>query len=151
MSTTSKTMASPAGTKQYYDTSNPFEKRFGYHRAVRKGPFIFVSGTTAIDPETGVLRNPGNAFLQAKAAFSEALRGIKALSGNVGDVIRVRMFVASQEDTEEVGMAFSDMFNENTPGVDPEVGTAATMIVVGRGGFVDPKMLVEIELDAVVS
>jgi enamine deaminase RidA (YjgF/YER057c/UK114 family) len=68
----------------------------------------------------------------------------------VGDVVRVRMYVARQEDTEEVGVAFSGLFNNEVDGVDDEVGTAATMIVVGKGGFVDPEMLVEVELDAVV-
>ena len=35
-------------------------------------------------------------------------------------------------------------------GLNDEVGTAATMIVVGKGGFVDSGMLVEVELDSVV-
>ena len=42
------------------------------------------------------------------------------------------------------------MFNSEVDGVDGEMGTAATMIVVGNGGFVDSVMLVEVELDAVV-
>ncbi|KAF9230442.1 hypothetical protein BU15DRAFT_57230, partial [Melanogaster broomeanus] len=33
--------------------SNPYEKKFGYCRAVKRGSFIFVSGTTAIDVDTG--------------------------------------------------------------------------------------------------
>jgi len=150
MDISSKVTSSQKGAKQYYDTANPFEKRFGYHRAVRKGPFIFVSGTTAISPETGVLQNPGNAALQAGTAFNEALRAIRALGGDVEDVIRVRMFVAKQEDTEGVGKAFSDVFNAASSGEDSGIGTAATMLVVGEGGFVDPKMLIEVELDAVV-
>ena len=144
-------MASPSGLKHYYNTANPFEKRFGYHRAVRKGPFILVSGTTALDPNTGLLQHPGSAELQARAAFEEALRAVTALGGEVGDVIRVRMFVARQEDTEGIGKAFSSFFNVEAPDVDAEMGTAATMIVVGKGGFVDSEMLVEIELDAVVN
>ena len=68
----------------------------------------------------------------------------------MGDVVRVRMYVARQEDTEEVGVVFSGLFNIEIDGVDDEVGTAATVIVVGNEGFVDPEMLVEVELDAVV-
>jgi enamine deaminase RidA (YjgF/YER057c/UK114 family) len=140
------TTTSPSGTKQYYTTHNPFEARFGYHRAVRKGPFIFVSGTTALDPSTGKLQHPGNAEVQAMATFKEALRAVIALGGDSGDVIRVRMFVARKEDTEGVGEAFAAFFKGRG---ETEVGTAATMIVVG--GFVDEEMLVEIEMDAVVS
>ena len=148
---TSTVTQSPSTLKQYYNTTNPFEKKFGYHRAVRKGPFISVSGTTAINPNDGKLHYAGNAGKQAIAAFREGVTAVQSLGGTVGDVIRVRMFVARQEDTGAVGEAFSKMFNGASPGVDPEAGAAATMIVVGQGGFVDPEMLVEIELDAIAS
>jgi enamine deaminase RidA (YjgF/YER057c/UK114 family) len=151
MASTAIVSSSPSGTKQYYDTANPYEKRFGYHRAVRKGPFIFVSGTTAIDPTTGKLPTTQGADHQAAFAFEESIKAITALGGTVGDVVRVRMFVARQEDTEEVGKAFSFFFNATGEDAHEEAGVAATMIVVGAGGFVDPEMLVEIEMDAVVS
>ncbi|KNZ73156.1 hypothetical protein J132_00991 [Termitomyces sp. J132] len=38
---------------QRYVTANPYEAQFGYSRAVRRGPFIFVSGTTSIDHDVG--------------------------------------------------------------------------------------------------
>ena len=56
------------------------------------------------------------------------------------DVVRVRMFVTSQEDTDGVGRAFKEALGD--------VGPAATMIVGAR--FVRSDMLVEIEADAVV-
>jgi len=151
MASTASVSSSPSGTKQYYDTANPYEKRFGYHRAVRKGAFIFVSGTTAIDPATGKLPTTQGADHQAAFAFEESMKAITALGGTVGDVVRVRMFVARQKDTEEVGKAFSFFFNATGEDAREEIGVAATMIVVGAGGFVDPEMLVEIEMDAVVS
>lgn len=91
----------------------------------------------------------GNAGRYATAAIDEALQAVEALGGNAGDVMRMRMFAANQEDTDRIGRMFVKSFNGHGSHGDAETGTAATMLVVG--GFVDPEMLVEIELDAVVS
>ena len=125
---------------QHHRTNNPYEAEFGYSRAVRKGPFIFVSGTTSIDPVSGELRYPGSAYDQARAIFGEIVRVVDTLGGSKSDVVRVRMFVAEDEDMVKVGEALKDALGDVSP--------AATMIVGSR--FVSPDMLVEIEADAVV-
>lgn len=126
---------------QHYHTENPYEKLFGYSRAVRKGNLIFVSGTTSIDPKTGTVLHPTSAELQAITAFDESLKAVEALGGQKADVVRVRMYVRNGEDTEGVGKAFKDRI------ASEDGGPAATMIV--GVGFVDEKILVEIEVDAV--
>lgn len=123
-----------------YASSNPYELQFGYSRAVRKGPHIFVSGTTSVDPETGHVRHPDSAYLQALVIFKEIINAIERLQGSKEDVSRVRMFVTEQEDTGAVGRALKESFGDVRP--------AATMIVGSR--FVDKDMKVEIEADAVV-
>jgi enamine deaminase RidA (YjgF/YER057c/UK114 family) len=160
----------PAQPARTYTTSNPYERTIRYRRAVRRGPFIFVSGTTAIDPSTQTLQHPGDAYLQAKAAFAESLRAVQALGGNRDGVVRVRMFVARQDGCEGVGRAFREVLGwvdgdeveggegkestDGAPGVSESgggfAGCAATMVVLGTGGFVQDDMLVEVELDAVV-
>ncbi|KAM5543532.1 hypothetical protein V8D89_002783 [Ganoderma adspersum] len=125
---------------QHHRTNNPYEAKFGYSRAVRKGSFIFVSGTTSIDPVSGELRYPGSAYDQARAVFDEIVRAVVALGGRKGDFVRVRMFVAEDEDTAKVGEALKDALGDVSP--------AATMIVGSR--FVSSDMLVEVEADAVV-
>jgi enamine deaminase RidA (YjgF/YER057c/UK114 family) len=85
---------SPSGNKTYFTTSNRFEYKFGYHRAVRKGPFIFVSGTTALNPETGKIDHPGDAYQQALSAMKRSVDAVQQLGGARQDVTRVRMFVA---------------------------------------------------------
>lgn len=117
----------------------------GYHRAVRRGSFIFVSGTTALTAVAGYVRCPGDAAGQMTIAIEESLKAIKALGGKgAEDVVRVRMFVNKNEDCPEAGKAFKKIF-----GQDDGNGVAATMLVV-PGGFVDREMLVEIEMDAMV-
>ena len=123
-----------------YTSSNSYESRFGYSRAVRKGPHIFVSGTTSVDPGTGHVRHPDSAYLQSLVIFKEIINAIERLHGSREDVVRVRMFVTEQEDTEAVGKALNESLGDVRP--------AATMIVGSR--FVDKDMKVEIEADAVV-
>ncbi|KAF8957008.1 YjgF-like protein [Flammula alnicola] len=125
---------------QRHKTSNPYEDKFGYSRAVRKGPFIFVSGTTSIDTSSGEVLYPESAYEQSLKIFSEIMLAVEALGGSKGDLVRVRMFVAEETDSEGVGRALKEVFGEVAP--------AATM-VFGLG-FVSPDMRVEVEADAVV-
>ncbi|KAI0353909.1 YjgF-like protein [Trametes cingulata] len=123
-----------------FQTANPYEKEFGYSRAIRRGPFIAVSGTTSIDPVSGRLLHPDSAYDQARAIFVELVRAVKGLGGRSKDIVRVRMFVTQGSDADGVGRALKEALGE--------VGPAATMIIGAR--FVSPEMLVEIEADAVV-
>jgi len=127
------------GPVQRYRTSNPFEVEFGYSRAIRRGPFLFISGTTSIDNATGTVLHPESAYKQAIKIFSEITLALEALGASQQDVTRVRMFVTADGDTGDVGRALKDTFGE--------MGPAATMIVGVR--FVSPEMKVEIEADAV--
>ncbi|ERF76836.1 hypothetical protein EPUS_07626 [Endocarpon pusillum Z07020] len=149
----STTGINPSRTKIRYTTGNPYEQRYGYDRAIRKGSFIFVSGTTAIDKTTGVLQAPGNAYDQAGFAMRECISAVEALDGKKEDICRIRIFVAGgacqkHDNTEAIGKQFRENFVTSLK--DADVGIAATMIVVGEGGFVDPEMLVEVEVDAIV-
>lgn len=136
--------------KQCYATNSVWEAKIGYYRAVRRGPFIFVSGTTAVDPSSDPtshkVLHPGDAKAQALTTFEEIIRAIRALGGRgAEDIVRTKMFVQRQEDCGAVGEAFSEVLGKQNA---RDFGSAATMVVVG--GFVDPDMLVEIECDAMV-
>ncbi|KAI6145091.1 hypothetical protein BKA82DRAFT_3982181 [Pisolithus tinctorius] len=73
---------------QRYRTSNPYEKAFGYCRALRKGPFIFVSGTTAIDLTTRKVDHPSSAYHQALKALKELRVAMESLGGNKADIVK---------------------------------------------------------------
>ena len=83
---------SAMSTATTYSSGNAFEKRLGYHRAVRKGPFIFVSGTTTAMPD-GKTEFPGDGYRQAMKIFEIGLTAIAALGGLRSDVCRVRVFI----------------------------------------------------------
>ncbi|KAF9894965.1 hypothetical protein FE257_004588 [Aspergillus nanangensis] len=137
-------------SKQFHSTPSPFEQRIGYYRAVRHGSLIFVSGTTAVDPQTPPsapqIQFPGDARQQTRVALAECVAAVQALGGTEASIVRVRMFVARPQDCMAVGDGFREVLGKEKGG---EVGAAATMIVV-RDGFVDGGMLVEVEVDAVV-
>ncbi|KAL3482286.1 Endoribonuclease L-PSP/chorismate mutase-like protein [Aspergillus californicus] len=137
--------------KRFYSTKSPFEERIGYYRAVRHGQHIFVSGTTAVDPASPShapqILFPGDARQQTKVALQECISAVHALGGKGAEnVVRVRMFVSRPEDCTAVGEGFTEILGRNS---QPGVGSAATMIVV-RDGFIDQRMLVEVEVDAIV-
>ncbi|KAF9269373.1 YjgF-like protein [Marasmius fiardii PR-910] len=125
-----------------FRTQNPYEIKFNYCRAVRKGPFIFVSGTTSIDGETGALIHPDSVFDQATQIFNELKRAVESLGGTKEDIVRVRMFVKNPADQGEVAKALKDAE------FGTEQGPATTMIA--GAAFVHNDMKVEIEADAVV-
>ena len=107
---------------------------------MRRGPFVFVSGTTSIDPKTGEMLHVGSASLQSQQIFGEIIKAVQRLGGKKDDITRVRMFVTSQEDARYVGEVLKDSLGD--------IGPAATMIIGAK--FVSSDMLVEIEADAVV-
>lgn len=121
-------------------TANPYEQKFGYSRALRRGPFVFISGTTSIDPATGEILYPASAYLQTRQIFDEIISAVIAVQGRAEDIVRIRMFVTAEEDAEEVGRALQEVFGD--------VGPTATMIIGAK--FLSPEMLVEIEADAII-
>lgn len=136
-------------SKQYHATNSPWEAKIGYYRAVRRGPFIFVSGTTAVDPSSSAtdakVLHPGDAKAQAHVVFQEIIKAIQALGGQGAEsIVRTKMFVQKEEDCGAVAEAFREVLGKQNGSA---FGCAATMIVVG--GFVDKEMLVEIECDAI--
>lgn len=130
MAATSRTRVSSGTT---------YERSFGYSRAVRVGDAVFVAGTTATTREGGFV-GEGDPYAQTRQILNNIGWALEQAGSSLADIVRVRIYVVRDQDWREVGRALGDVFGDVRP--------ANTLI--GTPWLVDPRMLVEIDADALI-
>src|SRR5690606_26760253 len=129
----------PPMTRQSVFSGTTWEDQVGYARAVAIGNQIAVSGTTAVDASGNVVA-PGDPYGQTVFALEKIFRALAELGAGPEDILRTRMYVTNIEDWPEIARAHAEKLGTVRP--------AATMVEVSR--LIDPQLLIEIEVDALL-
>lgn len=115
-----------------------FEEIGSYSRAKRVGPFVYVAGTTAIEP-SGRIHAPGDGYAQTAYILGRIEQALKDVGAQMFHVMRTRVYFTQDCDVGGVVRAHGEVFK----GIDP-VMTGVT------AGLSQPGLVVEIDCDAIV-
>lgn len=120
-------------TRRLISSGSPFEKTYGYSRAVIDGGTVFISGTTGYDYATMTM--PDDPAAQVRNIFATFARVLDEAGMTLADIVTLRLFVTDRAFCEPVLRVQGEIFADIRP--------AAAIYVIS--GLLKPEMKVEIE------
>lgn len=123
-------------TRRLISTGSPFEKAFGYSRAVVDGDLVFISGTTGYDYKTMIM--PDDPAEQTRNIFKTVEAVLKEAGSSMHQILRAQYFVTERSYCEPVLAVCGEVLGEIRP--------AGGIYIVA--GLLRPEMKVEIEITA---
>ncbi len=125
------------GARRRVLTGTVWESLAGFSRAVRVGDRVVVSGTTATHGDRAI--GGDDPAAQFHFVIDKIEGALLSLGGRLDDVVRTRVFIASEEHWEPVTRAHGERFGQIQP--------ANTLV---RAGIIGDGYLVEVEAEALV-
>ena len=123
---------------QRISSGSPWEGKIGYSRAVVANGMVFVSATAATGPDGKVVAKD-DVYAQTRAILDKIAGVLSEAGATCADVVQTRIYVTDIARWEDAGRAHGEVFGDVRP--------ALTLLHVKP--FLDPDMLVEIDLIAV--
>jgi enamine deaminase RidA (YjgF/YER057c/UK114 family) len=117
-------------------TGSPFEKAYGYSRAMVENGFCFVSGTTGYNYDT--MEMPDDPAQQARNIFNTVRKVLHGAGFTMDDIIRAQYFVTDRSYCQPVLEVCGEVLGDFRP--------AAGIYIVA--GLLTPEMKVEMEFTA---
>lgn len=125
--------------RQLISSGSPYEPVVGYSRAVRAGDRVFVAGSAPIMPDGA--DPPADPYGQAKRCLEIVGAALEQAGASLADVVRTRAYLTDASHFDGFAQAHGEAFSDVRP--------ANTTVVVAA--LLDPRWLLEIEADAVVT
>ena len=116
-------------------SGSDYERRIGYSRALVAGDWVFVSGTTGRDHDTGLV--PDDIVAQTRLCFRTIERALAEAGASFADVVRATVILADLEDEPRVAAVLADHLKPVGPALTAYVAT-----------LLDPQFKIEIEVTA---
>lgn len=125
--------------RKTFGTGSVWEQTLGYSRAVQVDNTLFISATAASGTVDGKPAIVGEGFYSQTKYILEKLGTVLENAGfSYEDVVQSKLYLTDISKWEDAGRAHGEVFGEIRP----------TLSLVHVLPFLDPEMLVEIELVA---
>jgi enamine deaminase RidA (YjgF/YER057c/UK114 family) len=132
-------MTGAPSERRLVSSGSPFERTYGYSRAVVSGDEVHIAGTTGYDYVTMAM--PDDPAEQTRNIYATFAAVLKDAGGSLADIVRLRTYVTDLAYCEPALKVQGEVFGTIRP--------AGTIIVISA--LLKPEMKVEIEADARLS
>lgn len=126
-------------TRTNYSSGAPMEEKAGYSRMVKVGHFVYIGGTTSVQPD-GTVYGEGSAYEQTKYILEKLVELLGTSGSKKEEVVRIKVYATAMKYAPDIAKAYSEIFYDIRP----------LFTIVGTTMLNRPSQLVEIEMDAVI-
>ncbi len=128
------------GDIERHGSGGAWEDVVGYSRVVRMGDLVFLAGTTATMSD-GAIAGLGDPYAQTVQTIDNIASALARIGATLADVVRTRVYLTDVSHFDGFARAHADAFGDVRP--------VNTTVIVAA--LADPRMLIEIEVDAYLS
>ena len=128
------------GAVERHGSGGAWEDVVGYSRVVRMGDLVLLAGTTATMPD-GAIAGLVGLDAQTVQTLDNVASALARVGATLADVVRTRVYLIDVSHFDGFARAHADAFGDVRP--------VNTTVIVAA--LADPRMLIEIEVDAYLS